>query len=419
MNVIFISIGMPDLSSGKEDFYADLLRELAKKDVSLTVIAPSLDDKFVGLRREGLFRVLRVPLKPFQGDYPFIIKGVRIIQMTAKYKKAYKKYIDKEKFDYVMMATPPSSLVDVVSLIKKESSARFYLLLRDIHPECLDRKVVPINIKNRTDVYDECKHPYGVNWFVEKLLYKQSQALYKIADMVGCMSPGNQKFFKKIAPYVNDNINVLLPNWYKGKEITSTNNDELREKYGLKNKYIAIFGGTIGEAQAVWNIASLAKHNLDKKNVIFLIVGRGVKKKILEKMAIEDHLDNMRFLEYMPREDYERILEIADVGLISIDEKYKVPTCPSKIIGYMALAKPVIAMFNKGNDYGTYYIDKPRCGLYSTDLDYKKMYENFDKLYYDEGLRKELGQNGYNYYKEYLTAEAVSNLLINQLQSAI
>ena len=85
----------------------------------------------------------------------------------------------------------------------------------------------------------------------------------------------------------------------------------------------------------------------------------------------------------------------------------------------MALAKPVIAMFNKGNDYGTYYIDKPRCGLYSTDLDYKKMYENFDKLYYDEGLRKELGQNGYNYYKEYLTAEAVSNLLINQLQSAI
>lgn len=417
MKLVFVSIDMPDMSSNKGGFYADLLRELIKLENEITILAPSIYDGFYGIRNEGLFRVLRVPVRPFIGNIPFYKKGVRILQMTRVFKKAYKKYIGKERFDAVLMATPPSTLVDVVSLIKKRSGASLYLLLRDIHPECLDRKVIPDYIKNRTDVYDECKRPYGVSFFVEKLLYSKSQKLYRISDLIGCMTPGNQSFLKKISPFVPDKSIVLLPNWYKGREYSSANNDDLREKYNLQGKFIAIFGGTIGEAQAVWNIATLAKHNLDKEDVVFLIIGRGSKKQALQQMAENDHLSNMRFLDYMPREDYERILELADIGIISIDEKYKVPTSPSKIIGYMALAKPVIAMFNEGNDYGEYYIDQPHCGLYSTGLDHDKMYENFDALYYNMDLRMQLGMDGYNYYKKHLTASAIAKILDDQLKT--
>ena len=415
MKLIFISIDMPDLSTGQGGLYADLLYGLQKFDHHITVLAPSGKDGFEGLRQEGAFNVVRVPMKQFIGNIPFYKKGIRILKMSGYYKAAYKKYLGNNKYDVVMTATPPSSLYDVIRMIKRLSGAKFYLLLRDIHPECLDRKIIPQRFLNRTDVYDECKKPYGVNFLVEKLLYFQSQSLYKLADWIGCMSPGNQTFFKSIAPYVDDNKITLLPNWYNGREYSETNNDDLREKYNLKNKFIAIFGGTIGEAQAVWNIATLAKHNLDKEDVVFLIVGRGSKKAVLEDMAKKDNLTNMRFLDYMPREDYERILELADVGLISIDEKYKVPTCPSKIIGYMALAKPVLAMFNEGSDYGDYYIDKPGCGFYSTDLNHQKMFDNFNRLYEDEKLRKEMGMNGYNYYKQNLTVEAICKTLNEQL----
>ena len=228
------------------------------------------------------------------------------------------------------------------------------------------------------------------------------------------MSPGNQEFVHSIAPYVQQSHIYLLPNWYNGKEYTINNNEDIKIKYNLNNKFIAIFGGTIGAAQAVWNIATLAKHNLDKEDVVFLVVGRGDKKIVLEEMAQKDGLSNIRFLNYMPREDYERVLDLADVGLISIDEKYKVPTCPSKILGYMALAKPVIAMFNKGNDYGEFYIDKSGCGLYSTDLDNQKMFDNFDFLYHNDEKRKEMGMKGYKYYKQHFTANIVAQTLIAQ-----
>ena len=406
---------MPNLSLGKSDLYADIIYCLSNMGHDITILAPSIEDDFSGKRKEGKVEVIRVPLKPFIGNIPFFKKGIRIMEMSKKYIAAYNKYIADEKFDIILMATPPSSLYDVVKLAKKRSGAKFYLILRDIHPECLDRKKIPERFAKRTDVYDECKRPYGVNFFVEKLLFYQSQSLYKLADWVGCMSPGNQRYFKTIAPYIDDDRIVLLPNWYKGREYSGCKSDKLLEKYNLKGKFIAIFGGTIGEAQAVWNIATLAKHNLEKKDVVFLIVGRGTKKDVLEDIAKKDNLTNIRFLNYLPREDYEQILELADLGLISIDEKYKVPTCPSKIIGYMALAKPVLAMFNKGSDYGEYYIDQTGCGLYSVDLNHKKMFENFDWFYSHPKERVLMGLAGYNYYKTHLTVEAVCNTLNNQI----
>lgn len=406
---------MPNLSLGKSDLYADIIYCLSNMGHDITILAPSIEDDFFGKRKEGNVEVVRVPLKPFIGNIPFYKKGIRIMEMSKKYIAAYNKYIADEKFDIILMATPPSSLYDVVKLAKKRSGAKFYLILRDIHPECLDRKKIPERFAKRTDVYDECKRPYGVNFFVEKLLFYQSQSLYKLADWVGCMSPGNQRYFKTIAPYIDDDRIVLLPNWYKGREYSGCKSDKLLEKYNLKGKFIAIFGGTIGEAQAVWNIATLAKHNLEKKDVVFLIVGRGSKKGVLEDIAKKDNLTNIRFLNYLPREDYEQILELADLGLISIDEKYKVPTCPSKIIGYMALAKPVLAMFNEGSDYGEYYIDQTGCGLYSVDLNHKKMFENFDWFYCHPKERVLMGMAGYNYYKTHLTVEAVCNTLNNQI----
>lgn len=385
----------------------------------MTCMAPALKDQQNGFYEEGNIRTLRVISGDFIGNIPFWKKGMNILLLTRKYKNAYKKYLFNESFDVLILPTPPVTLVDVVKYFKMHCGAKLYLILRDIHPECLDRKKVPQRFLERTDVYDECKLPYGVHPLVYKLLYNKAQKLYKISDRIGCMSPGNMNYIQQIAPFVTEKQVALLPNWYNGNETRAVDELAIRRKYHLENKFVAIFGGTIGEAQAVWNIAQLAKMNLEKKDVVFLVVGRGVKKHVLEEMARKDHLSNMVFLEYMPREDYEAILQTADLGLISIDEKYKVPTSPSKIIGYMALAKPVLAMFNKGNDYGEFYIDKPGCGLWSVDLDHNRMQDNFEWFYSHPEERKKMGQAGYNYYKEHFTVEKVCEQLDGQLKSII
>lgn len=416
MKLLFLLLDLPDLGLGGGGFYADLIKEMSNRGHDVFVICKSDEKKVAGRYKEGTVSAIRVNVPFLKRNTSLFKKGIGSLLMNPSYIKAYKNYLQKEDFDYVFIPTPPATLVNVAKRIVTKKKTKVYVILRDIQPECADRKPSQ-EVLSRADVYDECKKPFGIHPVARRLLYNKSQALYKIADIIGCMTPGNAAFVKKIAPYIDYSKLKVLPNWYSEPERIAVNEQSVREKYGLTGKFVAIFGGNIGPQQAVWNIAQLAKMNLDKKDAVFLVVGRGVAKRTLEDMAIKDNLTNMMFLEYMPRQDYEAILQTADLGMISIDEKYKVPTSPSKIIGYMALAKPVLAMFNKGNDYGEFYIDRPGCGLWSVDLDNQKMQENFEWFYTHPQERIAMGRAGYYYYKEHFTAKKVSDELCKQLKN--
>lgn len=415
MKILFLTIKLPDLAKAG-GFYADLIHELANQGNEVTAISPALDGQKTGVYQEGTVRVLRVEMGQMIGNIPTYRKIINVLSMNPRYKRAFHKYLWNDKFDWVIMPTPPSSLIDVVEYIVKRTGAKYYLLLRDIHPESKRRFPSPEALA-RTDVYDECKKPYSAGKLMYSYLYNKSQKGYKKADLIGCMSPGNMDFVKEIAPYVPSSKIVLLPNWYKETPATERDLQGVRKKYGLEGKFVAIFGGTIGEGQAIWNIASLAKHNLTKENIVFLIVGRGLKMGVLKKMAEDDHLTNMMFLDYMPREEYEAILATADLGLITIDEKFPVPTSPSKVIGYMALHQPVLAMINKKNDYGEFYLDASGCGLWSADMDYDKMFSQFDWFVTHPEERKAMGETGYKYYKEHFDVKVICKELIKQLEN--
>lgn len=417
MKILFLTIGLPDLSKGGGGFYADMIQALCEKGHDVTAVAPALEGQKTCLLKEGMVNVLRVKIPPIQGNYPTYKKVFGVLMMNPLYKKAYRKYLFKEQYDWVVMPTPPSSLVKVVKLVLKHAGSKFYLLLRDIHPESKIR-IPDKETLARTDVYEECKKPYKAGKLMYNYLYHQSQKCYQLSDLIGCMTPGNMAFVKEIAPYVPDKKIVLLPNWYKeSPTLSDIDENTIRKKYGLENKFVAIYGGTIGEGQAIWNIASLAKRNLSNTDIVFLIVGRGVKKAVLEKMARQDNLINMKFLNFMPREEYETLLKIADVGLISIDEKFPVPTSPSKAIGYMALHQPIVAMINKGNDYGDFYLAPSGCGLWSEGLDNEKMFSNFDWIYKHPKERKEMGDAGYEYFLQNFTVKKVCDELCKQLKN--
>ena len=85
----------------------------------------------------------------------------------------------------------------------------------------------------------------------------------------------------------------------------------------------------------------------------------------------------------------------------------------------MALGKPVLAMFNKGSDYGDFYIDKSGCGLWSVDLDHKKMQENFEWFYTHPDERKQMGLLGYDYYKKHFSVEVIAEMLDAQLHDVL
>ena len=128
-------------------------------------------------------------------------------------------------------------------------------------------------------------------------------------------------------------------------------------------------------------------------------------------------MKNIKFIEFMPRDEYLDFVKSVDIGLISINERYKVPTCPSKAVSYMSLKIPIFAMINATNDYGE-IIEKAGAGYWAIGNDKDSVYTLFDKMCNDVTLRKKMGENGYNFYLENLTSEIAYNTIINQINEA-
>jgi glycosyltransferase involved in cell wall biosynthesis len=395
MKILFLLLHMPeDLMSS--NMYTDLIQEFNKNGHNITVIAPS-NNKKQYVNYENGVKIVRVKSMATQDVNNLIKKGIALALLPFFYKRAYNKYLANEQFDWIFMPTPPITLIDFVSHLKKKINAKFYLILRDIHPQ----SVASIGL---------IKNDFFYNY-----LEKRASKGYKIADIIGCMSPQNIEFIKK-----NYNLNehklTLLYNWLSpSDEYSKDSIEDIRSKYNLNNKVIALFGGNIGFGQKIENILNLANRFKDNQDLVFLVIGKGVKKIELLEKSKQLGLSNILFMDYMPKNEYLKLVSSVDIGLISINEKYSVPTCPSKAISYMQIGIPIFAMINPKNDYGLIIERDAGAGYYTIGSENQSGIEKFEEMVSSPSLRKKMGSSGLEFYKKHLTTKKAYDTIIKNI----
>lgn len=395
MKILFTLLKAPSCLENADAMYADLIMEYKKQGHDIIVIGGT--QSRTELYEEDGIRVLAVKSLPIVLVKNMIMKGIGMATLPWFFKKAYKKYLRNEKFDWIVMPTPPITLIDVVKYIKKKSGAKLYTILRDIHPQS-------------SASLGEIKYQWMIDY-----LHKRSDLGYKLSDIVGCMSPENINFIKKEHKIPNTTRCTVLYNWMNYTPYTEEGFSDLRRERNLEDKFIVLFGGNIGLGQCIENIVDLAKHYLSNDNICFVVIGKGVKKDELQQICKDESLNNVIFMDFIPRNEYLQFVKSVDLGLISIHGNNAAPTCPSKVISYMSLKIPVLALINKNSDYGQVFLERPNAGFWSVASDKKQIYEQFDKLYADKELRKQMGENGYRFYCENLTTEKVFNEMIKQM----
>lgn len=376
------------------NLYLDLALEFHENKHDIYIIAPSSHDQNTVLKKEKGVQVLRVRTLKQIGVSSKIKKGIAQVLLPYQYKNAYKKYLSEIDFDLILMPTPPITLIDLALYVKKKTKAKLYLILRDIYPQA----AVDTGLINSKLVYTFFR-------YLEKKTYNNS-------DIIGCMSQGNIDYVINNNPLLSIEKLVLLPNWQKAFSLENMNND-IRLKFNLQDKYIVLFGGNIGYGQKVENIILLAKHYQYNKNIVFLVIGNGVKKKYLQQMTVDNKLDNIMFMDGLPRDEYLQFVAKADIGLITIDDRFTVPTIPSKTTSYFCLKLPVLAIIDAYTDYGK-ILEESKGGLWSVGGDDKSLFNNFDKLFANPKLREEMGLNGYKYFEEHLASNLAYSNIIKQ-----
>ena len=103
-----------------------------------------------------------------------------------------------------------------------------------------------------------------------------------------------------------------------------------------------MYGGNMGPAQHLSTVIDAAALVRDLEDVRFVFVGEGTAKTALQERA--RGAPNVRFIPRQPIEDMRRFFAWADVLLIHL-QRSPIFTLqlPSKVLAYMACARPVLA----------------------------------------------------------------------------
>ena len=295
--------------------------------------------------QEDGFHVLRVKIGNIK-KCNIIEKGISTILIESQYKSAVKRYFSDVKFDIVLYSTPPITLCGVIKYVKKRDGAKSYLMLKDIFPQ------------NAVDIGMMSKG--GVSGILYKYFRRKEKKLYAISDKIGCMSQANCDYVLKNNTEVDAERVEICPNATELRDMSVSDADRkaLREKYEIPlDKRVFVYGGNLGRPQGVSFIIECLKAQRDNGDAYFLVVGDGTEYTRLEAYINEDKPQNVRLMQRLPREDYNKLVASCDVGMIFLDHRFTIPNFPSRLLSYMQARLPVLACTDPNTDVGRVIVE--------------------------------------------------------------
>ena len=325
-------------------------------------------------------------------------KSIRLLSETLfsiRALMAYKHYFKKNRHDFIVYYSPSIFWGILVLYLKQIWYVRSYLILRDLFPQwVIDQGLIssgsPVAMYLR---------------FFESISYRA-------ADIIGLQSPENKNWFS--AANLSSRPVEVLFNWARMDPIVGIGNS-YRKSLGLEGKVVFFYGGNIGPAQDMENIAVLAKHMLRYSNAHFLLVGSGAEVEILMKMKENDRLTNFSVLPAVEQSEYRKMLAEFDVGLFCLHRDHTTHNFPGKVLEYMNQSKPILGCVNPGNDLKV-IVEAAGGGYITITGDDKSLFDNAVRLLNDSELRCNLGKNGNKLLNDVFSVKKASDQILKHVR---
>jgi len=273
------------------------------------------------------------------------------------------------------------------------------------------------------DVYPETAIKLGVikeKGLLSKIWDKFNKFIFKNANFVVVIGRDMEKIIKRKFEIFKIKSNKIhyIPIWTDDKKLLefSMIRNPLKEKWHLEGKFIVLYSGNLGRFHDLETIiASAKKINKIEKNIVFLFVGEGFKKRYVLNFINENNLKNCIVKGFVSREEHPLVLNLADIGIVSLLNGQEGFSVPSKTFSYWAMGKPVIAIMNKNSEIGQ-IINEYRSGFIVKNGDVDKLVEKILLLYNNTLLRNEMTNNSKNLIIEKYNLDVISDLYIKLLQ---
>jgi len=283
------------------------------------------------------------------------------------------------KKDIFFLRLPPLQLGISGILAKKLKGSRFIVNVQDIHPDLAIESGI---LKNKLLI---------------RIAYSFEKWIYGHADLIIVIS----EEFKNnlLRKGVNADKIKVIPNWVDTEFVKPFPKDNyVSEKLSLKDKFVIMYAGTISLSSIV-SLSSLLDAALllkEHQDILFVIVGDGLKKNILVEKAGKMKLSNVIFTGFFPYEDIPLLFACADLLLVPVDVNKSKLSLPSKLYNCMASGRPILSLAPDSSEIDSFVKDSG-CGVSIAPGDINKIRDVILELKADPGYRSKMGERGRDY----------------------
>lgn len=249
-----------------------------------------------------------------------LLKGINFLSFVAACRKQVRLLPQP---DVVVFETDPFLLPFVADRFRRRSNCHMVGYLQDVYP---DVAVALGKVSN--------------NRVIRKLRTKLFEIYRRCSRMVVLSKDMKQLL---LDGDIAEENTAIIPNWADTQQIVPIETgNQFREKFGLQNKFVAMYSGNLGLTQRLEEFVEAAAILQDDPEIQFVFVGQGARKPNLQAQADALGLKNILFCDYQPLEQLSHSLSAADLHLVPLTAELSRCLMPSKLYGILAAGRPFL-----------------------------------------------------------------------------
>jgi len=392
MKILMLTAYFPPEIGSAAHLFFELSQSLSKKGHNVTVVTTfprkhyvvqiphRYKHKLFLIEKLGNVRIIRLFAFPASGKM-FFTQGFGQFSIPVSLLLGA---LFSGKQDVILVFSPPLPLGLSGYILSRIKGIPFVVNIQDLHPQA----VIDLGL---------LKNPLIIRVFreIERFVYSKANHLTVHSD-------GNRRYVMSMGASAEKS--TVIHNWADIDEIKpSPRLNGFREDNGLGNKFVVSYAGIMSYSQGLDIIIQAANLLRDRDDILFVLVGDGVRKEQLVAQVREFGLENVKLLPFQPKERYPQVLSASDTCLITLmRQKVATPVVPGKLSSIMSSGRPVIASVPLDGDVPK-IVEAAQCGLCVDAGKPELLAQAVLELFENPSLAEELGRNGRKYAEKHFS----------------
>jgi colanic acid biosynthesis glycosyl transferase WcaI len=293
--------------------------------------------------------------------------------------------------DILLGVSNPPFLSIVLMIVSILSGCKYYFIMHDVYPEGL------VAVSKLTPTSP-----------ITKLWRTLNKLSYRYATKIVVLGRDMQELLIRNYSLSADKI-AYIPNWSLTTNDTpiSFENNSLVQELNLQDKFVVQYSGNMGLWHDIDTFIRAAAKLSNKTNIKFLFIGNGIRLTQAQQLAQKLELQNVIWMDFVPKEKLPVSLSCAHISLISLNLGLEGIAVPCKLYGILGAGRAILAQVPSTSEIA-YTVLEEECGFVIAPGNVDELAKKIMQLEADRNLTNQMGHRAFQAYQSKYTVEIIT-----------